>query len=1217
MIKYLECPDIHKDPERGDIWDIVSKSIIRSAKEQEVDFVAFPGDFWKAVTTNSYKGGVDEALDFFEELTAICPVCAIEGTPSHDSPGSYEILKRAGVIMLEPGKVYGLVKDEISQKSFIERIISEGEHPNMKAILFGVPELNKNNINAKLNLSAEQANAQAVKSFEGYMDSFVAPMRLKYNDIPAFMLFHGNVSDCSKENSSDIIMRASDIVIHSDVFARANLTRVSLGHIHKPWESEKCNMGYTGSPGLRWGERGFIPSMNLLETEKRDTEFYAYHRRLPYGTPERVKVYSLEDIKPDGRAYWLVSDDPKAVLPEGIHPWSRITMNEKNKKSTRRATEEQVEKVKTLWDLALLLNPEIDSLLKPKFDLLQEKNKKEVTEKVDIQLNRIEVYGCKFFSGDSAILDIENINNGLTSIGGEIGGKQNGIGKSGTLSFCSPYPEVVGKDTKSGRNSALKDFFNGQDSRIVKYLTRNGVEHKHVITIKAAHTKSGGKVECNLSINGEPQLDKGTFNEMMDMCESLYGSYQDFLLTSFYVQPLQGKTGSSLMSASMTTIRDLVQGIASIDRSQEKRMAQDEVLKLEKALDGIDIKIKYAEDNLEDKEAVKLSLEELKVEISNLIKEINEGNKKGLAVKGELDELVKAQQVNNNNKTIKDEKESQLYKVRRDIESIPKEIDSRQNSISTIEADKLQVKKYNENKIIVDKYNTELQNYNHYKQNLDSLNNRKATLEIKLENFVIPNEDELQKDIIKYQDDLLKIDSWKTGCQTIKDNNVKKVSDYSKELQDYTIAKNNFDNGIFNIKNSIEIINAEIGSKEDLIIKYDEPCDHCGKISKKAETITKKLRDEIIDLNFTLLAHTENLKELKFSMTEPTKTDPTPLPDYPPVSDNIEENLRLCQNSLSNISILTKQKNDMQKDLALINSEILSIKPVPEPPKHGLTLDPDFIINDLINKIENSKNVEIEINTLQNELKNAEKRVKELEIDINNIIIDTEIDQKVTDKTEEINNLRTIATDLQSKGSGLNQQKINLESKIESIEAEEVKIQAMKDGISNQLKDKDDWQKVADLCSSNKIPALELDIILDSIDMEATRILSPYQDGQYSFRAVTQNDKGTDKFDILIHDSLTGLEKSFLEFSPGVKAILSDAYVKALLKRRSENSYNPTILDESDGPVGPKHIREYYEIQENYFRNFPDKKVLIVSHKTESKAFIENSIEIGDIRQNG
>ena len=58
-------------------------------------------------------------------------------------------------------------------------------------------------------------------------------------------------------------MRSSDIVIHSDIFARANLTRVSLGHIHKPWESEKCNMGYTGSPSLKWGERGFVPSMTM------------------------------------------------------------------------------------------------------------------------------------------------------------------------------------------------------------------------------------------------------------------------------------------------------------------------------------------------------------------------------------------------------------------------------------------------------------------------------------------------------------------------------------------------------------------------------------------------------------------------------------------------------------------------------------------------------------------------------------------------------------------------------------------------------------------------------------------------------------------------------------------------------------------------------------------------------------------------------------------
>lgn len=309
---------------------------------------------------------------------------------------------------------------------------------------------------------------------------------------------------------------------------------------------------------------------------------------------------------------------------------------------------------------------------------------------------------------------------------------------------------------------------------------------------------------------------------------------------------------------------------------------------------------------------------------------------------------------------------------------------------------------------------------------------------------------------------------------------------------------------------------------------------------------------------------------------------------------------------------------DLNSEWVSLDKESISLNHIEPPKPHGMNLDPDFIINNLKQKIENSKNVEIEINTLQNELKNAKKRSKELEIDINNISIDTEIDQKVIDKTTEINILRKAAAELQKTGAALEEQKKGLDKNILDIENEELKIQEMKNGISKQLQDKADWTEIAMLLGSNKIPALELDLKLDAIDSEATKILEPYQDGQFSFRSTTQVEgkkQAVDKFDIKIHDSISGMEKSFVEFSPGVKAVFSDAMVKALINNRNTNTYNPTIVDEADNPVNPKHIQEFYMIQENYFRQDPEMKVLIVSQCTEAKAYIENFKDIKEIRQ--
>lgn len=1204
MIKFLECPDLHFDAEWLEMFYIWRNEILRQAKKQEIDYIAIPADLFKGVITNDNKGGLPLVLDFIAEAVKICPVCAIEGTPSHDSPGSYESLTYAGLTLLKPGKVYGY------QRALFKTIseIDDYETP-VDSIIFGIPELNKNNIHAQIKgLSSERANATAVELFENYIDEFVAPMRLKYKDIPAHLLFHGNWSDCHQENSTDMVIKSSDIVIHSEVFARANLTRISCGHDHQPKESKICNMGNAGSPGLKWGERGFIPAMNLVETagvvkDNKENYFVASIKRLPYGTPERKKVLKASSIIPNPNiAYWLVSETEQ--LPEGIHPWSRLT-KPVSIKTTRRATEEQVDNVKSLWDLAVLLDSTIDIRLKPKFEELQEKNKKEVFERINITVDDVEILGCKFFSGDRAYLNISGLNDGLTAIGGEINGMANGIGKSSILSFCSPFPTVVGKDTKGGQPRTLKDFFIGKDSRVIKNLTVNGVKHEHIITIKAAHTKTGGKVECYLNIEGVPQLDKGTFDEMQAMCESLYGSYNDYLLTSFYVQPLQGKTGSSLMSANMTTIRDLVQGIAGIDRSKEKEFANAKKLEIEQALNGIDIKIKYAEDNLDNKDPILLEIKEIQEKISLLISEINEGNQKGKALKVELDGLIKKQGFNEDQKTRKEEKQLQLESFNSKILTLPSKIESLEKSLSTLQQDKEALEKHESDKIIDDKYNSDYKDYQHYIDTFNSLKDRKVDLNKKHDSIIIGDAVELNKKITS-------LEKWNTDCQKIKDDNTKLNSDYSIALQDYTIAEQNYEHDKFNIENTIEYICVEIKSKKDLIDRYDEPCDHCGKISKSAEAKTKTLLEEIELLEIKKTGSSNELKNLTFDLTPPIKEDAKPLPLAP-----YTDKLYILNSDLHNIELFTKQKSSIKEEIKNLDIEINYLEVVKDPKDPEIALQPDFIIDNIKRKVENSTEKQIEISTLKNELIASQQRKTELQTDIDSIIIDYTIDDIVSTKDTEIKALRVIQGERQSTGATLQESLKNLNSKIESIDIKAQEIQDMKNGIAKQLQDKDDWSEVAMLMGSNKIPALELDLKLDAIDIEATNILTPYQDGQYSFNSTTQQagqKQAVDKFDIKIHDSITGIEKSFVEFSPGVKSVFSDAMVKALIKNKNTNSYNPTIKDEADGAIAPKHIAEYYGIQEQFYREDPGMKVLVVSQCTESKAYIENFVDIKDIR---
>ncbi len=244
------------------------------------------------------------------------------------------------------------------------------------------------------------------------------------------------------------------------------------------------------------------------------------------------------------------------VLPEGLHPWSRVTVKEA-KKETRRVSEEQAAEVKSLWDLFKLIDPEVSDDIKPLVDEITETVKPVEIEEKHVAVTYVEIAGCILFNGRTVRFDMSNLSEGLSLITG-----QNGDGKSSLLSFCTPYPVIVGKDTKSGRDSAIKDFFSGRESYIKKTVVKNGVAHEHLITIKAAHTQNP-KTECYLTINGQAQLDKGTFDEMMHTCEIEYGCVEDYRITSFCEQPNQAASNlSGLMSAKPIDARNIVQAIA-------------------------------------------------------------------------------------------------------------------------------------------------------------------------------------------------------------------------------------------------------------------------------------------------------------------------------------------------------------------------------------------------------------------------------------------------------------------------------------------------------------------------------------------------------------------------------------------------------------------------------------------------------------------------------
>jgi hypothetical protein len=1092
-MKYLEVPDFHFAPEWADVSIKCAEAVAKAAEEHAVDFIAMPGDIYDHPIMTSDRGGINTLRKIIRKLTNICPVVAVYGTPSHEAPGSLEPLKDVGLVVLEPGKVYGLFVDTV-------REIKGAPIQEPELILFGIPELNKKNIQAQLGLTAEEANAEAVNLFRKYITEFVSPMRLKYNEIPAVMLMHGNVSDASRENETDIVLRASDIVIHTDDLRPANLDRVSLGHIHTPWESKVISAGYAGSWGKSWGEVGFKPAMNLVDilwdTHYDETgyvgdfeQFDTYITRIPYGTPERRKIIQPLSSYDPAIAYWLNSKDPNATLPDTVHPWSRVTFGE-TRQETRRVTQEQAATVKTLSDLFRLADPDVSKSILDKVDTIEDKIGVATHKKVDVSLQNIEVTGCILFSGKTAKLSLADLSNGVIGIRGN-----NGSGKSSILSFCTPYPLIVGKDTRSGRSSAIKDFFDSPDSKIVKQFHVNGQVHEHIITIKGAHTQSA-KVECYLNIDGEPQLDKGTFDEMMTACEQLYGSFNDYLLTTFYVQPLQGKTQAGLMGATMTDIRDLVQSIAGIDRDAEKRHALDRVAELAAEVKRLEAWLTGAQEFEVDPEELKNKIADLEHNMGIIEKEIQDVITKGSTAREALEIAQEKKRKSDAEVEAKQKDDARIFEIAGAISSAEQAI----KELSNINAAELEKKLADDDAAIA--------------------NNRKVA-DITAKNREAFSSWERARD---------------AHIANIRQRNITVKHAYEDDKRSY--------------ESKISQVNAVLNSSV-------EKCPNCGYVDpvvlEKIEQAKKELEE------YTL--HIAGLKEPEYESEEYTtpKPEPAPAPELLPELDEA-----------------TRRK--YQADLAEARKAETTIATYKE-----------------------------KIRALQDE--ESQLITKTYQID--------------ADATVKVSEAQAIVDDLLNEHRELTSNKASLKANIEQTKANlakalEVsgKIKQARDDVSKSSADRDDWDYIARMLQPSKIPAIELELVLDTIDAEASRVIEPFHESRYSFRTETQQQGKTgavDRFDIRIHDNETGREKSFLENSPGQKAFFADAYTKALVRQRNSRMmrrYDPVIMDESDGPIQPELISSYYEVQRRFWT---DNRVLVVSHSPTSHEYIEQVINMEDV----
>lgn len=1110
MIRYLEIPDLHWSPSWIDSSRSCLRRVIDTAYAEHVDFALFCGDLFDRAVLCTDEGSINDLISMMRELASVCPVYAVYGTPSHDYKGCYGPLEQAGALtVLKPGRMEAYFKPSTA---------SLGATPD--CLLFGIPEVTAEWYEASHpTTDAHAVCADAERLVTDMIRNEIAPMRSKHPDVPAVCAMHGNVSDASDRGADPDTMRGADIIIRTDDMAEAGMTRWALGHIHTPWESQKICAGYMGFAGNDrnpWGKTGFVPAFGLVEMPDAQT---AHITRVPYGTPERIKITEPMASYDAGTAYWLDTADADAVNPAdaGAHPWSRVT-HTSDAVTERRVAVADVESARTLADLARMYDKDVTDSQIDKLDQISRDVERRDAVRRDVSVDDVTVNGCIFWGGRQARIDVSHLPTGLVQVTGP-----NGSGKSSMLGFCTPYPAFVGKDTDSGRQSALKDFFCAHDSGIIKHITCNGQKHEHVISIKGADTKSP-KCECYLTIDGVPQLEKATFDAMSAKCEELYGPMTDYVMTSFYVQPLQGSAESGLMTANMSTVRDMVQNIAGIDHSAEKRYALDRASELEAETRDERVRIDTERSLLADTDALESSLADTKARRAQAHIEAEaqaERVKAAEAVYAEAKARADAQ--------AKDEAR------RFDLMS----------RIMTAEA------KARADGARADELERRVKSAEGFPSVLAEDDRVKALYTDAVSRKAEADAQNAQRDLVysetarRMAEILAQVDRKKAQAQNA----------YAQAHAEWERTKS-----------EASMIAAKRSSMEQRIADIGKPCPNCGYIAPEVQSVIDGIRRDI-----------ESLRQITV-YDEPVYSDPD-------LSEERREYGQLARISKPSHDTVPLPGNGMSADDRERMSRTIADAVKAEAEAHSLR---DTVIP--------AERAEIERMTAERDAIHTET---------------VDVDTPATALAE----AKRAMDGYTSQVASLDVQVTGAEKLIADTEASRKALEVREGKMRSALADMADWQYIADMLSPAKMPAMELDAILDGIDREATRRVAGYRDGRYMFRTVTQKDgkAGTvDKFDIMVRDAESGSERSLLKHSVGEKSFLCACYTEALVKARMDRSrtrYEPRICDEADSFIEISGIPSYYEMM----RDGRGGRTLIVSHSPDAGTYIDSKVDIGTL----
>lgn len=245
-IRVLHTGDLHignfpgpeKNGENARYLDICKclDALVEGAREQKPGIAVIAGDIFHQARVWSDRGLKEQqtAVKFLRELSAICPVVVMRGTPNHDSEQQFEMLKTAFEgdgevkIITEPQVVevfsgaYGWV--QVACLPGFDRGYYRAQHPG---------------------LSKEEENEVFTKAIADMIIGLKAQCKA---GTPAVLVSHYTITGCNMESGQTAFFSQFEPVVYPDTLAAADFDLVCFGHIHRPQQLEGCkNTFYCGA----------------------------------------------------------------------------------------------------------------------------------------------------------------------------------------------------------------------------------------------------------------------------------------------------------------------------------------------------------------------------------------------------------------------------------------------------------------------------------------------------------------------------------------------------------------------------------------------------------------------------------------------------------------------------------------------------------------------------------------------------------------------------------------------------------------------------------------------------------------------------------------------------------------------------------------------------------------------------------------------------------